>query len=256
MDLDTYLNSFAGRGRHTCLINSNRLMFITQRTEKYTELDQVKMVIKGGCDWIQLRMKDNLNLEVAEAVARFILLKGGMDCTSCLNDNLEIALKAGFFAVHLGKNDMPLDEAWRMIIKKGKADFYHVGATANTFEDILEADAHGATYVGLGPYRFTETKKNLSPVLGLEGYRKIMKQCEDAGVTIPIFAIGGIQLEDVDALMDTGIAGIAVSGAIVNAPNPEQETRRFIKEISRNRPELRDPSHLRSGVTQIKASEI
>lgn len=250
MDLDTYLNKFAGRGRHACLVESNRLMLITQRTEKYTELDEVKMAIRGGCNWIQLRMKENLNLEVAKAVGRVALLDGGMDCVCCLNDNLEMAFKAGIHAVHLGKNDMPVEEAWKRIIEKGKGDLFQVGATANTFEDILEADARGATYVGLGPYRFTETKKQLSPILGLEGYRKIMKQCEDAGVRIPIIAIGGIRLEDVDALMDTGIAGIAVSGAIVNAPDPVKETRRFIQEIFKNRPELRDPSHPRSGVTQ------
>ena len=73
----------------------------------------------------------------------------------------------------------------------------------------------------------------MSPILGLEGYRKIIAQCKEAGIDIPIFAIGGITLEDVGPLMETGITGIAVSGAIINAPDPVEETRRFIEEINK-----------------------
>ena len=104
---------------------------------------------------------------------------------------------------------------------------------ANTFEDIEHAVGQGASYIGLGPFRYTETKKKLSPVLGLEGYRKIVQQCKEAGYKIPIFAIGGICLEDVAPLMETGITGIAVSGAIIHADDPVEETRRFINEINK-----------------------
>ena len=191
MELDDFLYTSAGRGRYACFTGTNRLMFITHRTNKYTELDEVKMVTKGGCTWVQLRMKENLNLEVAKAIAHFTLFDCDTDCACCLDDDLEMAFKAGIHCVHLGKNDIPVSEAWHRIIEKGKEDLFLVGATANTFEDILKADREGASYIGLGPYRYTETKKNLSPVLGLEGYRKIMEQCREAGLEIPIFAIGG-----------------------------------------------------------------
>ena len=143
-------------------------------------------------------------------------------------------MTCGATACHLGKNDMPLDIAWEVL--KDKLDsnaIFYIGATANTFEDIRLAVERGASYIGLGPYRFTGTKKNLSPILGLEGYRKIIAQCKEAGIDIPIFAIGGITLEDVGPLMETGITGIAVSGAIINAPDPVEETRRFIEEINK-----------------------
>lgn len=245
MDLDNYLESYSGRGRYACFTGQNRLMFITHRTKKYTELDEIKMVTKGGCSWVQLRMKDNLNLEVAKEVAHFTLFDCDTDCCCCLDDNLEMAIKAGIHCVHLGKNDMPVSEAWRIIVEKGLDDLFLVGATANTFEDILEADREGASYVGLGPYRFTETKKNLSPVLGLEGYQKIMEQYREAGLKIPIFAIGGIQFEDIAHLMETGIEGIAVSGAIINADDPVEETRRFIREINKHKPDpCRDDSEI------------
>ena len=165
------------------------------------------MVTKGGCTWVQLRMKDNLNLEVAKAVSHFTLFDCDTDCACCLDDDLEMAFKAGIHCVHLGKNDIPVSEAWCRIIEKGQEDLFLVGATANTFEDILRADREGASYIGLGPYRYTETKKNLSPVLGLEG--------------------------------------IAVSGAIINAEDPVEETRRFIREINKHKPDpCRDDSEI------------
>lgn len=231
-NLDNNLLTFGGRGRYACFRDSNRLMFITHRTEKYTELDEVKMVIEGGCDWVQLRMKNNLNLEVAKEISLYVLFNGG-DCVCCIDDNLEIAMSAGATAVHLGKKDLPIPEAWQLIFKRGLDDMFLVGATANSFEDIVFANNEGASYIGLGPYRFTETKQQLSPVLGIEGYREIMQQYKEAGLTIPVFAIGGIRLEDVGPLMETGIAGIAASGAIINAADPVEETRRFIAEINK-----------------------
>ena len=110
-----------------------------------------------------------------------------------------------------------------------------VGATANTFRDIQWAVAQGASYIGLGPFRFTETKKRLSPILGLEGYRQIIAQCEQAGIQIPIFAIGGITIDDVPSLMRTGVTGIAISGAIINAEDPVKATQQFIKTINNHK---------------------
>mgnify|MGYP000361398057 CR=1 FL=1 len=127
MELDDFLYTSAGRGRYACFTGTNRLMFITHRTNKYTELDEVKMVTKGGCTWVQLRMKENLNLEVAKAIAHFTLFDCDTDCACCLDDDLEMAFKAGIHCVHLGKNDIPVSEAWHRIIEKGKEDLFLVG---------------------------------------------------------------------------------------------------------------------------------
>ena len=210
-----------------------RLMFITHRTEKYTELDQTRMVLKGGCSWIQLRMKDSLNLETAKAIRQFVYEHNPTKNVLCIDDNLQVALDCHAHAVHLGKNDMPVSMAWEMVREYRMLGTFIVGATANTFEDIKRAVAENASYIGLGPFRFTRTKKNLSPVLGFEGYRKIVQQCREAHYNIPIFAIGGICIEDVASLMETGITGIAVSSAITSAEDPVQETRRFLEEINK-----------------------
>lgn len=212
----------------------NRLMLITHRTERYTELDEIRMALEGGCSWVQLRMKEGMDRETVRAAKELCDNEKGRPVVFCVNDHIGIALECGATACHLGKKDTPVDVAWEMAQDRLAPDRpFYIGATANTFEDIRLAVARGASYIGLGPYRFTGTKKNLSPILGLEGYRKIIAQREEAGMDIPIFAIGGITLEDVGPLMETGITGIAVSGAIVGAPDPAEETRRFIEAINK-----------------------
>jgi thiamine-phosphate pyrophosphorylase len=114
--------------------------------------------------------------------------------------------------VHLGLSDMNIAEA-RAILGKTKI----IGATANTFEDIIYQINSGCDYIGLGPFQYTKTKKNLSQILGLEGYHSIITQLKDSQIEIPIYAIGGITLENVNALMETGIHGIAVSGIITQS---------------------------------------
>ncbi|MDE6691980.1 MAG: thiamine phosphate synthase, partial [Muribaculaceae bacterium] len=106
-----------------------------------------------------------------------------------------------------------------------------IGATANCFDDIRRAYLDGADYIGLGPFRFTTTKTNLSPVLGLEGYIDIIGRCGESGITLPIVAIGGITAEDVECVMQTGVNGIAISSEIINAPAPAEMTRRLIKKL-------------------------
>ncbi|MCD8269504.1 MAG: thiamine phosphate synthase [Parabacteroides sp.] len=217
------------RSQYACFEgdDSAPIMFITHPSERYTEEQQVLMAQEGGCTWIQIRMKENLTLEAATKLVRLVEFSN----RACIDDDLEIAIKSGAFTVHLGKNDMPVDEAWKIIFQRGYDDLFLVGATANTFEDIVDADRRGASYIGLGPYRFTETKKNLSPILGLEGYERIMGQCREAGLKIPVIAIGGIRYEDIGPLMNTGIAGIAVSSAITQAPDPVKEMKRFCAKL-------------------------
>ena len=132
--------------------------------------------------------------------------------------------------MHLGKLDMPVSEARLLIGEK-----YIIGGTANTFDDIQNLVRQDADYVGLGPFRYTETKKNLSPILGLEGYARIMQQCRDNGLKIPVVAIGGITANDIPAIMETGVAGIALSGTILQAEDPEAETRKIIDLLNQYR---------------------
>ena len=87
---------------------------------------------------------------------------------------------------------------------------------------MLQRTAENCDYIGLGPFQFTTTKQNLSPIVGLEGYKLIIQQMKIKNIQIPIYAIGGITLENVEDLMKTGIHGIAVSGLITQSENPSQ----------------------------------
>lgn len=199
------------------------LQFITHQTERYSYLQSAQMALEGGCKWIQLRMKD-APLEEVEAVAlQLKTLCKEHDAILVLDDHVELARKLEVDGVHLGKNDMPIDEA-RQILGEG----FIIGGTANTFEDVVQHFRAGADYLGIGPFRFTTTKKNLSPVLGLEGYASILSQMKEAHIELPVVAIGGINYEDIPDILATGVNGIALSGTILRAENPAEETRKIL----------------------------
>lgn len=199
------------------------LQFITHFTEKYSYFDAAHLALEGGCRWIQLRMKEAPEAEVeAEAIrVRDLCRKYG--ATFIIDDHVALAKKVQADGVHLGKNDMPIEEARRIL-----GDAFIIGGTANTFEDVKRHWQAGANYIGCGPFRFTTTKKNLSPILGLEGYRQILQQMKAAGITLPVVAIGGITYEDIPDILQTGVSGIALSGSILRAENPVEEVCRIL----------------------------
>ena len=199
------------------------LQFITHRNDRYDEISGTRAVLEGGCRWVQLRMKeapDEEFLRVGREVGRLCRQYGA---TFLLDDRVHLVAELGADGVHLGKNDMPPSEA-RRLLAEGKI----IGATANTFEDIERAVAEGADYIGLGPFRFTQTKRNLSPILGLEGYRQILTRCRTTGINLPVVAIGGITAADIAGILATGVSGIALSGALLGAQDPSEETRKIV----------------------------
>lgn len=206
------------------------LQFITHRNDRYDEITGTRAVLEGGCRWVQLRMKDAPDeefLRVGREVGRLCRQYGA---TFLLDDRVQLVTELGADGVHLGKNDMPPREA-RMLLPAGTI----IGSTANTFEDIERAAAAGADYIGLGPFRFTETKRNLSPILGLEGYREIFTRCRAAGITLPVVAIGGITAADIAQILATGATGIALSGALLGAADPTEETRKIVDILKQHK---------------------
>lgn len=199
------------------------LQFITHYTDRYTYFDGARMALEGGCRWIQLRMKDASEDEIEQEAVRIQDLCRQYGATFIIDDHVELVRKLHADGVHLGKKDMPVKEARQLLGK----DFI-IGGTANTFDDVQMHYASGADYIGCGPFRFTTTKKNLSPVLGLEGYREIVSRMKAASISLPIVAIGGITAADIPDIMQTGVTGIALSGSILRADNPTEETRRIM----------------------------
>lgn len=199
------------------------LQFISHYTERYSYLDSIRLALEGGCRWIQLRMKDTPDEEVRPVAIETLQMCRDVGATFIIDDRVELVKELGADGVHLGKNDMPISEARKVL---GSA--FIIGGTANTFEDVKAHYEASANYIGCGPFRFTTTKKNLSPVLGLEGYRHIVEQMEEANIHLPIVAIGGITAEDIPAIMQTEVTGIALSGTILHAEKPIDEMKKII----------------------------
>ncbi len=195
----------------------SKLQYISQGSTAKEQLDNIQSVLDAGCEWIQLRFKNADEKEFSVVALQVKKLCENYKATFIINDNVELAKNIDVAGVHLGLQDMPVIQA-RAILREKKI----IGGTANTLSDVLKRIHEQCDYIGLGPFRFTSTKSNLSPVLGMEGYKKIMSEISKNKIQIPIYAIGGISIEDVESLLNTGVYGIAASGMIANHPNKKE----------------------------------
>ena len=205
----------------------DKLHYISQQPTNGTHLTAIKAALNAGCKWIQLRVKDTPENVILEYAREARALCEEFGAKLIVNDHPEIALKAGAYGLHLGLQDMPIAEARRIV-----GNQIIIGGTANTFEHIEQRVAEGADYIGLGPYRFTRTKQKLSPILGLEGYREVLERVRSAGIRIPIIAIGGIEPDDIPAIMQTGVHGVAISGAITHAADAAETTQFIYQQLN------------------------
>ena len=194
------------------------LQFITHQTPRFGIIEGAVAALNGGCKWIQLRMKGAPIEAVRQTAQQLIPLCKEHEAILVLDDYAQLAADLDIDGVHLGKLDMPVSEARLLIGEK-----YIIGGTANTFEDIQGLVRQDADYIGLGP------------ILGLEGYARIMEQCRTNDLKIPVVAIGGITADDIPAIMETGVSGIALSGTILQAEDPEKETKKIIDLLNKYR---------------------
>lgn len=200
----------------------SRLHFIT------TNAVLAEQACVGGADWIQLRLKNVSYDAYRETALKVQAVCAKYKATFIVNDNIRLALDIHADGVHVGKEDpLPQADVDKMLLRGGI-----IGVTTNDFSDFLHLQGKPVSYVGLGPYRFTETKKNLSPVLGLEGYLELFTKLKTEKIEHPpVVGIGGITIDDVPALTLTGMHGVAVSGAIGNSADVAETTRRFVHAL-------------------------
>jgi thiamine-phosphate pyrophosphorylase len=202
------------------------LMYITPDRDRAEVERLVVEFLEGGGRWVQLRLKNVSESVIYERAKQVQLLCHQFGAAFIVNDYPEMALQMRADGVHLGKTDMPVDEA-RTLFGPEKI----IGGTANTLEDMIRLAKSGVDYLGVGPFRYTTTKKILSPVLGLEGYRSLLQQFRSLGYQMPVTAIGGILLEDVADIMATGVNGIAVSGSLSRSGDARSATEAFLKML-------------------------
>ncbi|WP_114783049.1 thiamine phosphate synthase [Botryobacter ruber] len=203
------------------------LHYITQALNGKSHAQAAEAACAAGADWVQLRVKNQPYAQWKEEAlqTREICRKYGS--TFIINDNALLAAEVDADGVHLGKTDLSPGEA-RQLLGPDKI----IGGTANTFADAVALVAAGVDYIGLGPFRFTATKENLSPILGLSGYETLLQQCCSAGITTPVIAIGGIVVADVAALLAAGVHGVAVSSVINLAEDKAQVVKGFKEVLS------------------------
>lgn len=201
-----------------------QVQFITHYTDTIGYAESARIALEGGCRWIQLRMKDASDEEVEPVARQVQSMCHDYGAFLVLDDRVELAKRLHTDGVHLGRLDMPVDKARAYLGPE-----FIIGGTANTFDDIQRLHHAGADYIGCGPFRYTTTKKNLAPILGLEGYRNILSQMEKHEINLPIVGIGGIRADDIADLKATGLNGIALSGSILRASDPVGEMKRIIE---------------------------
>lgn len=207
----------------------NKIQYISQGSTKEEQIQNITSVLEGGCKWIQLRFK-NASIEEFIVTAREVKeLCSYHKAIFIINDNVDVAIDVDADGVHLGLTDMSIKEA-RSIIGFDKI----IGGTANTLNDVLRRISEKCDYIGLGPYRFTTTKEKLSPILGLNGFQEIMDHIYLSGNHIPLYAIGGIEIEDINEILNTGIYGIALSGILSNQKGTTEIMKQLNQKIYAN----------------------
>ncbi|WP_149244490.1 thiamine phosphate synthase [Dyadobacter sp. 32] len=193
----------------------DKLQFISNQTNGLSHLESIQLALDAGYRWIQLRIKNQPFADVLKAAVKAKVLCSCYQAKLIINDFPAIAKEVEAFGLHLGLRDMSIQEARKIVGRE-----VVIGGTANTLQHVLDRIEDGADYIGLGPFRFTSTKENLSPIIGIEGYRQIVNSLTERHLTIPIIAIGGITILDIPEIIKNGIHGVALSSAIIHSENP------------------------------------
>lgn len=185
-------------------------------------ISDVKNALAAGVKLVQYREKHKTTRQMhLEALAlRRICRK----IIFIVNDRLDIALSAGADGVHLGIEDLPYPLA-RKLLAKNKI----IGLSVHTLKQALEAERMGADYIGLGPIFATATKPDAGKPLGIKLIRKIKEE-----VSIPLIAIGGIDLANAADVVNAGADGLCAVSAVVSRPDPGAQIRRFQKLFRKN----------------------
>ncbi len=202
----------------------SRFHYLTQDLPDRTHIQQAQTACEAGANWIQYRCFSKDDNALLEEVSQIAAICDDWGATLIITDHFHLLDKADIQGVHI--EDMQADFE---IIRKQIGEDKTLGASTNTIEDIIRiAESNSVDYIGCGPFALTLTKPNNYPLLGTDGYKAISESMIQQGIAIPLLAVGGITIDDVEELLKTGIYGIAVSAAINLAPEPAKHLKRFI----------------------------
>lgn len=190
-------------------------------------LEVMEEAIKGGADIIQLREKNKTKKQLLQMARELRELTRQYGVTFIVNDHIDIALAVDADGIHLGQDDLPLEEA-RKIMGPNKI----IGISTHALEEAQAAEAGGADYIGVGPVFPTNTKEDVVDPVGLRYVKQVVEQ-----INIPFVAIGGIKLHNVDQVLEAGATRVCVVSAVVGADHVQEATASFSQKIKAARGE-------------------
>lgn len=202
-----------------------RLHVITDEVlqTRYTHGELASLAVAGGADAVQLREKRPWTTKQLMAAATAV----GEACEGkalfVVDDRADVAAAAGAPAIHLGRDDLPVEAARRLL----GADAI-IGGTANSLEEALRVAETDIDYMGVGPVYGTQSKANPAPDMGLETLQRIVESIE-----VPVIAIGSITAERVGEVMATGAHGVAVLSGIVCQDDVTASAWRYLDAIEK-----------------------
>jgi thiamine-phosphate pyrophosphorylase len=205
----------------------SKFHYLTQDLQSHNHMEQVLTACKAGANWIQYRCLTKTDDEMLDELHQIAAICDDWGATLILTDHYHLLDKVDAQGVHLENMQADLKKI-REIISDEKT----LGASANSMADIQRIwDLGVVDYIGCGPFGITKTKPNDYPVLGVEGYRSLVLAMKEQNINIPVLAVGGVQLADVNSLLATGIYGIAVSAAVNLAEEPATALKEFYRAI-------------------------
>lgn len=198
------------------------LYAVTDRTwaDDVTLMEQVKQALDGGITFLQLREKKLSEEEFIKEAQEMKKLAQEYKIPFVINDNIKVALEVDADGVHIGQDDMSVQEA-RKLLGEDKI----IGVSAHNVKEAVKAQKGGADYLGVGAVCATSTKKDAN-VVSKEEIKKIKE-----AVDIPIVAIGGIKQDNIKTLQGTGADGVAVVSAIFAAKDITKAAKELLKAV-------------------------
>ncbi len=202
----------------------SKFHYLTQDLPNRTHIEQAKTACEAGANWIQYRCLSKTDGELIDEINTIAQICDDWGTTLILTNHYHLLDKVDAQGVHIEDFDADL-----VTIRSKIGEDKTLGASATNVERLLAVQQTGVVdYCGYGPFAHTDTKPNNKPLLGFEGYRELQNHPE---IDIPVIAVGGIQLTDVEHLLETGVYGIAVSAAVNLAIDPARALKEFYQKI-------------------------
>ncbi|WP_349681429.1 thiamine phosphate synthase [Pedobacter sp. UBA5917] len=206
-----------------------KFQYITHDIPNLSHIEQAQLACEAGAKWIQYRCLTKTDEELLQDINVIAEICDDWGTTLIVTDHVHLNGKADIQGFHIENMDADFN-----VLRKLVGHDITLGGSANTLENLIRLAAEGADYAGFGPYAATETKPNGYPLLGLEDYQQAVRELQRLSIDLPVLAVGGIKIYDVEALMQTGVYGIAVSGAVNFADDFIEAYQDFYTSVKEN----------------------